>query len=367
MKYILTCFYILFLHSCVSGQKEYYLLNKQSFDGYPDSLWYKYENIESEGWDLQQLNTARLYFDSLASSAAFLVHNGGVILDWGNVDKKYMTHSMRKSFLFALIGIYVEKGNIDINKTIKELGIDDIDSLTEQEKTATVLHLLKCRSGIYHLAANEAPIMEKTRPKRGSHPPDSFYYYNNWDYNALLTIFEQETQMRYFEDFKAKIADPIGMENFQLKDCDYEYDSARSVHPAYPCVMTAKDLARFGLLYLNKGKWKDKQIIPNEWIKKEITAYSRDWLNYGAGFKWVIPTYTSLSDLRLYYTSGYRGHRLFVIPELNMVFVHRVDTYTDTDNVDQRQIERLLKMILIANKDLLRDDIYNKMKSEINQ
>jgi CubicO group peptidase (beta-lactamase class C family) len=365
-KLILILIFVQVSVTCLKGQTDYLQLDNKSFNGYPDALWYKYQDIENEGWDLVQLKKAHMYYDSLATSAIFLVRNGGVVLDWGSVNKKYMTHSMRKSFLFSLIGIYVESGDIVLNKTIKELGVNDIDSLTELEKSATVLQLLQCKSGIYHKAANEAPIMEKTRPKRESHPPGSFYYYNNWDYNALLTIFEQETKKHFFEEFKIKIADPIGMEHFQLEDCDYEYDSAKSIHPAYPCVMTAKDLARYGLLYLNNGKWKDKQIIPENWIKKETTTYSRDWLDYGAGFKWVIPTYSSLSDLGTYYTSGYRGHRLFIIPKLNIVFVHRVDTYSESDYVDQRQIERLLKMILLANKDLLSDDVYNKMKSEIN-
>jgi CubicO group peptidase (beta-lactamase class C family) len=365
-KLILILIFVQASVTCLKGQTDYLQLDNKSFNGYPDALWYKYQNIENECWDLVQLKKAHMYYDSLATSAIFLVQNGGVVLDWGSVNKKYMTHSMRKSFLFSLIGIYVESGDIVLNKTIKELGINDIDSLTEQEKSATILQLLQCRSGIYHRAANEAPIMEKTRPKRGSHPPGSFYYYNNWDYNALLTIFEQETHKHFFEEFKIKIAEPIGMENFQLEDCDYEYDSLKSIHPAYPCVMTTKDLARYGLLYLKNGKWKDKQIIPEDWITKETTAYSRDWLDYGAGFKWIIPTNSSLSNLGTYYTSGYRGHRLFIIPKLNIVFVHRVDTYTDSDYVDQRQIERLLKMILLANKGLLSDDVYDKMKSEIN-
>jgi CubicO group peptidase (beta-lactamase class C family) len=90
-------------------------------------------------------------------------------------------------------------------------------------------------------------------------------------------------------------------------------------------------------------------------------------LNYGTGFKWIIPTYTSLSDLGAYYTEGYRGQVLFIIPKLNIVFVHRVDTYTDNDIVDQGQIEKLLKLILLANRSLLGTDIYNRMKMEINE
>jgi CubicO group peptidase (beta-lactamase class C family) len=367
IKFNLILIFILLLISSLNAQSDYKLLNKQNYDGYPDKVWYKYENIHDEGWDLIQLEKARKYFDSLSSATVLTVHNGGIVLAWGDVDKKFMCHSIRKSFLFSLFGIFEEKGLIDLNKTIKNLGIDDKESLTEQEKQATILHLLKCRSGIYHPAAYEAPIMVETRPKRGSHAPDSFYYYNNWDYNVLLTIFEQETRKNLFNEFQKLIAEPIGMEHFQLNDCEYSYDSTKSIHPAYPFVMSTKDLARFGLLYLNNGTWKDKQIIPHKWIIKETTPYSTDWLGYGAGFKWIKPTYSTLQDLGVFYTSGHRGHGLFIIPKLNIVFVHRVDTFTENDMVDQREIEKLLKLILLANKNLLNTDIYNKMKMEIEE
>jgi hypothetical protein len=62
------------------------------------------------------------------------------------------------------------------------LNIDDIPpSLTKEEKKATVSDLLKSRSGVYHEAAAESRDMVGMRPVRGSHPPGSFYYYNNWE------------------------------------------------------------------------------------------------------------------------------------------------------------------------------------------
>jgi hypothetical protein len=88
MKFLpsyVICFQVLI--SYLNGQSDYKFLNKQNFKGYPEKLWYKYENIQDEGWDLNQLENAKSYFDSLASSAAFLVYNGGVVLNWGDVKK----------------------------------------------------------------------------------------------------------------------------------------------------------------------------------------------------------------------------------------------------------------------------------------
>jgi CubicO group peptidase (beta-lactamase class C family) len=75
-----------------------------------------------------------------------------------------------------------------------DLGIDDSPpSLTAEEKQATVRHLLQARSGVYHVALAESPAVAAARPPRGSHPPGTFWYYDNWDFDALGTISEQET------------------------------------------------------------------------------------------------------------------------------------------------------------------------------
>ncbi|KPK75023.1 MAG: hypothetical protein AMS25_18770 [Gemmatimonas sp. SM23_52] len=83
-----------------------------------------------------------------------------VFLSWGEVDRKYWCHSIRKPFLSSLYGIYVGRGIIDTTKTLAELGIDDIPpSLRDDEKRARVADLLKSRSRVYHEVAAEAPEM----------------------------------------------------------------------------------------------------------------------------------------------------------------------------------------------------------------
>ena len=77
-----------------------------------------------------------------------------------------------------------------MSSTLAELGIDDNEpSLTDVEKRATVRDLLTARSGVYHPALYETPGMAAMRPLRGSHLPGTHWYYNNWDFNALGTIY----------------------------------------------------------------------------------------------------------------------------------------------------------------------------------
>ena len=112
----------------------------------------------------------------------------------GDVATKSNLHSIRKSLLSALIGIAVDERKIDLGATMESLGIDDNEpGLTPTEKTATVGDLLKARSGIYHAALYETPGMARRRPARGSHAPGTFWHYNNWDFNALGTIYERAT------------------------------------------------------------------------------------------------------------------------------------------------------------------------------
>ena len=141
-----------------------------------------------------------------------IIVDGLVLNQWGQTTRRFRCHSIRKSFLSALYGIHVKEGRIDLSKTLQTLGIDDIDpSLTSLEKEATIEDLLKARSGVYHPALYETDAMAALRPERGSHLPGAFWYYNNWDFNALGTIFEQETKTRIFEEFQRRVADPLEM------------------------------------------------------------------------------------------------------------------------------------------------------------
>jgi len=154
-------------------------------------------------------------------------------------------------------------------------------------ETATVGDLLKARSGIYHPALYETPGMAQRRPLRGSHPPGTFWYYNNWDFNALGTIYERATGESIFAAFEHRIARPIGMHDYQSSDGEY-FRGADSEHPAYPIRMSARDLARFALLYLHEGSWKGRQIVPSAWIRESTQSYSQvSELGPGQGYGYM--------------------------------------------------------------------------------
>jgi CubicO group peptidase (beta-lactamase class C family) len=320
--------------------------------------WPYYSSPGEAGWDADRLEAAKSYFSSLNSAAVIVVYRGKVLVAWGYVYEKYLTHSARKSFMSALYGIYVHEGQIDLQETMAQLNIDDVPPLTELEKSARVIHLLAARSGVYHTAAAETESMHQYKPPRGTYLPGTFWCYNNWDFNALGTIFIQETGMDIFQALKQRIADEIGMEDFIIDDGFYYYQYDRSIHPAYHFQMSARDSARFGLLFLQNGRWEGRQIIPTEWIEESTRPWS-DSGDYIPGtfygyLWWVFPLgygeedgLLYLSQYQSYAALGAYGQVIQVIPDADLVFVHRVDSYNNM-NVNLGDIYRLLDMILAA-------------------
>lgn len=300
---------------------------------------------EEIGWSSAKLEEVENYAEQIGSAAVMALYEGKVFFSWGKISQKYLIHSIRKPFLCALYGIYVKRGLIDLDKSLDELGIDDIPpGLTSTEKQATVRDLLMSRSGVYHEAAAEAQVMVRTRPERGSHAPGTFFYYNNWDFNVLGTIFEKQTGKKIFEAFKEEIADPIGMQDFLFSDGRYQYERKKSKHPAYHFRMTARVMARFGLLYQNKGKYGDLQVIPPEWIAESTTSYSINNLDGdGYGYMWsIIPEEAGLGNG--FYHTGTGVHLLAVLPDTKLVLVHRVDTDKNFD-ITWNEIRQLMYMI----------------------
>jgi CubicO group peptidase (beta-lactamase class C family) len=271
-------------------------------------------------------------------------------------------------------------GDIRLDKTLAELNINDTPPLTEQERSATVEHLLQSTSGIYHSALYEVGSWKRNKPERGTHQPGETWYYNNWDFNALGTIFEQETGKEIGPAFYEEIARPIGMQDFTAEDVVYSRKGDfsekimgnESDHPAYMFSMSARDLARYGLLYLNKGQWNDRQVVPESWIEKswrpvdismfETLKFGYLWWQFEDGF--VYQNDNLGFEHTIYYTSGNRGHMLFVIPYLDLVVVHRVYTkgidfwsqmnrgmFGNYAEVDRNEIYGMLEMIREAHPD----------------
>ncbi len=315
--------------------------------GYPGATWDVVASPEDLGWSSKRLQDARAYSELIGSGAVVIVDRGILIDQWGATSTNWIVQSARKSFMSALYGIYHGEGMIDLSATMGELGIDDSvpPSLSDTEKEATVRMLLQARSGIYHEAAAESQSMKDARPERGSHAPGTFYYYNNWDFNALGTIFTQLTGMDTFEAIKQRLADPLQMQDFEVENGLYHYEPV-SEHPAYHFGMSARDMARFGLMYLRNGRWRDRQIVPEDWIVESTYAYSEANSNWDYGYMWWLAKPGFIGDHTVWQAAGGSGHAIWVVTDMAVVVVHRVDY--STWNSDWNGAHELLRRILYA-------------------
>lgn len=294
----------------------------------PEESWMKYRDVKEAGFSTERLGEVRKHLATSNIDGLLVAYDGAVLLRHGDIETRFMCHSVRKSFMSLLYGIYEAEGKIDLTKTLADLDIDDIEpSLTDDEKQATIADLLKSRSGIYHPAAYEPAHMMKTRPGRGSHAPGTHWWYNNWDFNALLTIFEQETGEKFFEAFHKRIAAPLQLQDFRQRDGYYHHEPKRSMHPAYPFRLSGRDMARIGLLMSRGGKWGDKQIVPAAWVDESTRAHSDipNWHGYGGyGYMWWVGR---SQDVVVFSALGNGNHSIDALPDRNLVFVFRANTY----------------------------------------
>lgn len=282
-------------------------------------------------WSVAGLEAVREFTDSIGTAAFLLMSNGTVVASWGDVSRPFRVHSIRKSLLSALIGVAFERGELDLDTTLDGLGINDRELLTDLERSATILQLLQSRSGVYHPAASETAEARSTRPRRGSHAPGSHWYYNNWDFNALGTIYASARGQTVGDAFRDWIARPLGMQDYdEDRDFRYQLEPHLSRHPAYKFRLSARDLARFGQLFLQRGQWDGTTVVPEAWITESTRIHSytdESGTKSGYGLMWwVVATGRAQIPAGSFTASGSGGQRLTVIPEFQTVVVHLMDT-----------------------------------------
>ncbi len=319
----------------------------------PGVDWMQLSSPQQAGWSNEDLAKIGKYVEEIGSTSAMIVQHGVVVAAWGDVKHKSNLHSCRKSLLSALIGIAVSEGKINPDDTLAKLGIDDKrPSLTDIEKQAKVRDLLEARSGVYHPTVYETKGMEESKPPRGSHAPGTFWYYNNWDFNALGFIYEQATGTKIFDAFYQRIAQPIEMQDFKPRDGHYvSGDDTR--FPAYLFDISARDFARFGLLYLHRGNWNGVQVVPESWVEESTRPYS-DTESGGYGYLWWTADSASGAQPEIefpkgvFWAEGHLGQYAVVVPALDMVIVNRVDGDETKRVVHKREMAKLVHMVVAA-------------------
>jgi CubicO group peptidase (beta-lactamase class C family) len=323
----------------------------------PTQNWSFNEDSESDGWDSKKMEEFnRFIIDSTNITGLLIVHKGQIVFDYGDIEENSYIASCRKSVLSMLYGKYVENGDINLDETLNELGIQDVKEMLPIEKEATIKDLISARSGIYLTGSNGGDLRDYA-PERGTKEPGSYWLYSNYDFNLAGYIFEKETGKNIYDDVEDQLAIPLGMQDWD-RSLQRKYEDATiSVFPAYHMWFSTRDMARIGLLMLNRGIWNKKQVISENWVNEmlkqrttseemieNVPMLKNPISQYGYGYMWWL--FENSADKRLknaYSALGAMGQSISVFPEIDVVVAYK------TKSAYRRSNSGRIRQVLLIN------------------
>jgi len=241
--------------------------------------------------------------------------------------------SMAKSFGAALIGILVKEQKLDIHEAAPVAGWKSPDPRAK----ITLQQLLQQTSGldfnedyssysdVTNMLFNKGDMAHYTEGRPLKYEPGSEFNYSSGNSNIISAIIRSTVGDTEYYSFPSKaLFNKIGMRSVLL-----EPDAAGTYVMSSYIFATARDYARFGLLFYNNGRWKNEQILPEGWVKQTTEApLSNPYKNYGYQF-WLkgfdrhpphAATFPGLPE-DLYYADGYGYQDIYIIPSKKLVVV----------------------------------------------
>jgi CubicO group peptidase (beta-lactamase class C family) len=323
---------------------------------YPGATWDSISNPEALGWSREGLEQVRAKLATMPSTGFMAVVGGRVLTSYGDLQALSYLASVRKSVLSMLYGNYVANGTVRLDKTLAEMGFDDVGGLTDAEKQATIRDLLSARSGIFHPASNAGDDLASA-PARGSQRPGTYMLYSNWDFNAVGAIFEQETGRNIYDALESDLARPIGMQDWDRSAQRKSGDTTRSRYLAYHMYLSTRDMARIGYLMLREGNWAGRQVVPRGWVREstnpitpvgEMNPPTRRSGPFGYGYLWWVwdgPLETGVYE-GAFTGLGAVGQHITVLPVLDLVVAHK--TRPGGQSVSHGQYLEVLDLLVRA-------------------
>ena len=235
-----------------------------------------------------------------------------------DADEPVNVKSASKSLLSALVGIAIERGDLDgVDQTLGEL----LPGRVSGEKAQITLEdLLTMSSGLETVsganygawvssknwvdAALDQPLVDD---------PGTTFTYSTGNSHLVSAILTEATGLSTRAYAETHLLEPLGISvSWWERDPQGIYMGGNQVS------MSARDLARLGQLYLRKGEWEGKQVVPSAWVERSTRVHAEGWPDrYGqyGYFWWVRP------EQQAYMAVGYGGQFLYVAPEADLIVV----------------------------------------------
>lgn len=288
-----------------------------------------------------------------------IVHEGRIISeDYGpatDATTTLISWSMAKSILHALLGLLVVDGRLD-----PEAPAPLPEWADDQRATITIADLLAMRSGLEWcedyvddevsdvitmlFGDGQADVAGYARAKPAATAPDTTFNYSSGTSNILAAIVGAELGGRDAVETLARerLLEPLGMQSTTMR-----FDAAGTFIGSSFAFATARDFARFGLLYLRDGTWDGQRLLPEGWVDRARRQRSESEpepepephpLGYGEHW-WTID-----DGYGTFCASGYEGQRIVVVPALDLVIVRLGKTPEELGKAWKRHLADLVDL-----------------------
>lgn len=247
-------------------------------------------------------------------------------------EKVYNIQSATKSIVSALVGISIGKGEIkSVNETLCA-NLPGYQSLacSPENKNITLRQLLTMSTGIpwdeqtydygdernsLVMASNDKDQFEYVLSQPFVASPTPVFAYNSINHILMNAVLKKATHLENKEELETRLLKPLGIEKTYISE-------PTPMGAIGDIGLRPRDMMKFGLLYLNKGVWNGKQVVPASWIKESTTPkiYPTDSLGYGY-FWWTKDFHWKGKSVSSFFAWGYGGQYIFVIPEASLVIV----------------------------------------------
>jgi len=266
-----------------------------------------------------------------------------VLYDGQIVAEKYADHfnrnsifygwSMAKSFTAALIGILVKQRKLDI---LKSAPVAEWKDLSDPRHAITIQQLLQQMSGLdfkedYTQSSDVTNMLYRKDNMAGyvaslplAHTPGKVFNYSSGNSNILSRIIRHSVNENEYSTFaQRELFYKTGMYH-----TSFEPDASGTYVGSSYINATARDYARFGLLYYSNGAWNGEQLLPKDWVEQTITSPAANKLkNYGYQF-WLNGFDKNDSKKQfpdvpadMFYCDGYAGQDIYIIPSKKLVIL----------------------------------------------
>lgn len=324
---------MLVLTGCGSEQTE---LTNDLSEYWPTEGW-RTSTPEEQGVDSEilvaMLDAIQSGGEAYNIDSLTIIRNGYIVFDTTfypfHANSTHNIASCTKSVISSLVGIAIEQGYIEsVQQPVLDLFPErTAANLTPAKQSMTLENLLMmasgllCRDsylytwrGLYEITQTEDWVQYILDLPMEEEPGTRFEYCNSASF-LLSAIIQETTGMNALDYAIKNLFTPLG-----ISDVEWPSNPQGISIGWGELNMTPQDMAKFGYLYLKKGVWDGKQVIPSDWVETSTRKHiSTNTLEDGYGYQWWV------DDSGIYMALGYAGQYIVVLPEQEMVVVFTSD------------------------------------------